>query len=241
MPRFAGSVAPQPIRRHRFLDTRHGFGTAAGTHPRVMVRLDCNSEGVPGSASFKDIRDQQLTEKYSISIAVLSANQDNVELVNSSLRDAGHAAHCHWIENPQKFESVLGKQPIELIVLNVDEYADSIRQVVKQKDVFIPEVPLVAIRATATEEAILDAMRDGACDLVSIDQKARFQAVVGRELRAFRVERALNSTLNSATEYRRQLHDYMQNSATAIAYVQEGIVTREQRCLAKTLPGKQSR
>src|SRR5690606_18836715 len=65
----------------------------------------------------------------------------------------------------------------------------------------------------------------GACDLVSIGNRVRLQAVVTRELRALRIERALNSTLSSASEYRRQLHDYMQGSTTAIAYAQEGIVT----------------
>ena len=166
-----------------------------------------------------------MTEKHTISIAVLSGNQDDVQLVNGSLRDAGHAAHCHWIETPGRFDDILGKERIELIILNLNEYSDSVRQVVKQKDVFIPEVPVIAISNSVDEESILKAMKDGAGDLVSSDQKARLQAVVNRELRAFRVERALNSTLNSATEYRRQLHDYMQNSSTAIAYVQEGIVT----------------
>jgi len=166
-----------------------------------------------------------LTEKHTISIAVLSGNQDDVQLVNGSLRDAGHAAHCHWIETPGRFDDILGKERIELIILNLNEYSDSVRQVVKQKDVFIPEVPVIAISNSVDEESILKVMKDGAGDLVSSDQKARLQAVVSRELRAFRVERALNSTLNSATEYRKQLHDYMQNSSTAIAYVQEGIVT----------------
>jgi len=167
-----------------------------------------------------------LTEKHKISIAVLSRNQDNVQLVDSSLRDAGHAAHCHWVETPGRFDDILGKQSIELIILNLNEYPDSVRQVIKQKDVFIPEVPVIAISDTVDEDIILKAMNDGAADLVSADQKARLQAVVNRELRAFRVERALNSTLNSATEYRKQLHDYMQNSSTAIAYTQEGIVTK---------------
>jgi diguanylate cyclase (GGDEF)-like protein len=48
---------------------------------------------------------------------------------------------------------------------------------------------------------------------------------VSRELRALRVERALNSTIHSATEYKRQLKDYMQTSADAIALVEEGIIT----------------
>ena len=167
-----------------------------------------------------------MTDKHKISIAVLSTNQDNVQLVDSSLRDAGHAAHCHWIETPGRFDSILGQESIELIILNLKEYPDSVRQVVRQKDVFIPEVPVIAISDPVDEEIILKAMNDGAVDLVSVSQRARLQAVVGRELRAFRVERALNSTLNSATEYRRQLHEYMQNSSTAIAYTQEGIITK---------------
>lgn len=166
-----------------------------------------------------------MTEKSTISIAVLTANQDDVQLVNGTLRDGGHAAHCHWIETPGRFDDILRKERIELIILNLNAYPDSVRQVVKQKDVFISEVPVIAISDSADEEAILKAMEDGAGDLVSIHQKARLQAVVNRELRAFRMERALNTTLVSATEYRKQLHDYMQNSSTAIAYVQEGILT----------------
>ena len=166
-----------------------------------------------------------MTEKHAISIAVLTGSQDDVELVNSSLRDAGHAAHCLWIETPGKFADSLRKESIELIVMRIDEYPDSVRQVVKEKDAFIPEVPVIAISKTADEVSILRAMKEGASDLVSIEQKARLQAVFSRELRAYRMERALNNTLISATEYRKQLQDYMQNSSTAIAYVQEGIVT----------------
>ncbi len=166
-----------------------------------------------------------MNEQQGISIAVLTDNQDDVEIVNGTLRDAGHAAHCHWIENPSKFDHTLSKERIELIIVNSERYADTIRQVIKQKDGYQPEVPVIAIKRTVDEAAIQEAMDHGACDLVSIDRKGRLQAVVARELRAFRVERALNSTLNSATEYRRQLNNYMQGSTSPIACVQEGILT----------------
>jgi diguanylate cyclase (GGDEF)-like protein len=180
-----------------------------------------------------------LTDQHAISIAVLTGNQDDVELVNSSLRDAGHAAHCLWVETPGKFADTVGKEKIELIVLNVDSYADGVRQVVKFKDSFIPEVPVIAIGQAADEVSILRAMKEGACDLVSVEQKARLQAVFARELRAYRVERALNNTLVSATEYRKQLHDYMQNSSTAIAYVQEGIITDVNNAWLKMFKAKE--
>ena len=166
-----------------------------------------------------------MNDRQSISIAVLTKNQDDVELVNRTLRDAGHAAHCHWVANPNTLDETLESRMVELVIINQDSYADTIRQVIEQKDSYMPEVPVVAISTKVDEAKIQDAMKQGACDLVSIDKKARLQAVVTRELRAYRVERALNSTINSASAYRRQLNDYMQDSTVAIAYVQEGIVT----------------
>ena len=163
--------------------------------------------------------------RQSISIAVLTENQDDVALVNGTLRDAGHAAQCHWIRQPRKLSETLAAEHVELLILNCDQYPDSIRQVVKQRDRHNPEIPVIAVQEQADETSIEEAMRHGACDLVSSGLKGRLQSVVTRELRALRVERALNATIHSATEYKKQLKDYMQSSTSAIALVQEGIIT----------------
>ena len=157
--------------------------------------------------------------RHSISIAVLTTNQDDVELINGSLRDAGHAAHCHWIREPQRLGDTLADEHVELLILNADNFPESIRQVVKQKDRFNPELPVIAMQDKADEAAIQKAMRSGAVDLVSIGLRDRLQSVVSRELRALRVERALNSTIHSATEYKKQLQNFMQSSPDAIALV----------------------
>ena len=161
--------------------------------------------------------------RHSISIAVLTDNQDDVELINGALRDAGHAAHCHWVASNKRLADTLSRQTVELLILNCDRYPDPIRQVVKQKDRYDPEVPVIAMQQQATEADIESAMRSGACDLVSLGLKGRLQSIVTRELRALRVERALNSTLQSATEYKKQLKDHMAISASSYALVQEGI------------------
>ena len=166
-----------------------------------------------------------LSGRQSISIAVLTENQDDVAQINGTLRDAGHAAQCHWISKPSKLGDTFAAEHVELLILNCDRYPESIRQVVKEKDRFDPEVPVIAVQLEANEEAIEAAMRHGACDLISSGLKGRLQSVVTRELRALRVERALNSTIFSATEYKKQLKDYMQASPSAIALVQEGIIT----------------
>lgn len=165
-----------------------------------------------------------MNERQGISIAILTTNQDDVEVVNKALRDAGHAAHCHWIRQSNAFDSMLRKDRVELIIVNGDSYPDSIRQVIRQKDAYIPEVPVIATSRSVDEASIDQAMQQGAVDLVSMKSRSRLQAVVERELRAFRVEQALNSTLQSATGYRKQLYHYMQGSSSAIAYVHDGIV-----------------
>jgi len=175
------------------------------------------------------LTDHNARNHRALIIAVLTSRQDDVEIVNKTLRDAGHPAHCLWVETPEALEKALRESTLELVVLSCDHYPDSIRQVIGQKEAFQPELPILAMRGEADEAAILDAMEQGARDLVPAGNAERLRVVVTRELRACRIERALNSTLVSASTYRKQLHDYMEGSSSAIAYVQEGIVTNINR------------
>ena len=159
----------------------------------------------------------------SIAIAVLTDSQDDVQLINSAVRDAGHAAHCHWVTNPTSLDETLSAENIELMIVNCESYPDGIRQVVKQKDRYKPEIPVIAMQTEAPEADIDAAMRAGACDLVSAGLKSRLQSVVNREVRAMRIERALNATLQSTSEYKRQLKNQMRSSSSSIAVVHEGI------------------
>lgn len=201
----------------------HGFDVRTATSAAAVLKLlaRLTKYGYHGKTAVARIKD--LNGRQSISIAVLTDSQDDVETINGTLRDAGHAAHCHWISNPDKLADTLAAENVELLILNCDRYKDSIRQVIKQKDRYNPEVPVIAMQKTADESSIQEAMQAGACDLVSTSLKKRLQSVVTRELRALRVERALNSTLQSATEYKRQLKDHMESSSSSIALVQDGI------------------
>ena len=166
-----------------------------------------------------------MTKNNTRSVAVLTCNQDDVELVNSCISHETYSTSCLWISNPKQFVEALAKETIEIIVLNMDEYESTVRQVVKLKDTFISEVPVIVVSKKADEQSIVKIIKGGANDLVSIKRKARLRVVLNRELRALRVEKALNTTLISATEYHRQLQDYIENSTNGIAYVQDGIVT----------------
>jgi PleD family two-component response regulator len=181
------------------LDSGHGFQLPIATPATAVSKLLVRLTKYRHQRKIVFARERDLNGRHSISIAVLTDDQDDVEIINSALRDAGHAAHCHWISTPNKLADTLSAENVELLILNCDRYKDSIRQVIKQKDRYNPEVPVIATQESADEESIQKAMQAGACDLVSMSLKTRLQSVVNRELRALRVERALNSTLQSAT------------------------------------------
>jgi multidomain signaling protein FimX len=169
------------------------------------------------------LKESTLNEHGAVPLIVITRSQDHVEAVNSTLRNAGHPVHCAWIPDLRDLGDALTQINPELLLVfagGEEEFAT----VMKIRAQFGPEVPVLLARDKVDEAVIAEAMRLGAQDVVSLDNRSRLQAVVTRELRAFRLERALNSTLSSAREYKQQLQAFMTGSADAIAHVAEGII-----------------
>ena len=159
-----------------------------------------------------------------VPLIVLTGREDDVELINRSLRDGGHPVHCHWVPKVDALAGALDSYDPQLLWFFPDSLPTPIREVARIRQQTARMVPLVVVSQAAKETDIADAMLAGAQDLVSVGQPERLRSVAERELRAFRLERALNETLHSATQYKRQLKAFMAGSIDAIAYVQEGIL-----------------
>jgi diguanylate cyclase (GGDEF)-like protein len=168
-----------------------------------------------------------------VPLVVLTARQDDVELINRSLRDGGHPVHCHWVHTVDALADALDSHDPQILWFFADSLQAPIRDIAKIKQQASRTVPLVVVTSAAEETDIADAMLAGAADLVSLAQPQRLRHVAERELRAFRLERALNETLQSATQYKRQLKAFMAGSIDAIAYVQEGIVVEVNQAWAQ--------
>ena len=164
-----------------------------------------------------------LTEQNAVPLVVMSAARDPVEAINSILRRAGHPVHCTWISSLRDLgESVANVQPEQLIY--VSGPVDELQAVVNIRDQTAPTVPIVVLADSVDETRIAAAMIAGARDVVTLANPVRLQAVMVRELRAYRLERALSSTLKSANDARNQLETVLERSNDAIVQIQEGIV-----------------
>jgi diguanylate cyclase (GGDEF)-like protein/PAS domain S-box-containing protein len=164
-----------------------------------------------------------LTEQNAVPLIVVSSARDPVEAINSILRRAGHPVHCTWIPALRDLSDAVTQINPELLV-HVAGPNDDLQPVISVRDQMAPTVPVVVLAEAVDEARIAAAMTLGARDVVSLANPVRLQAVMLRELRAYRLERALNTTLKSAHDARSQLETVLERSNDAIVQIQEGIV-----------------
>jgi diguanylate cyclase (GGDEF)-like protein len=168
-----------------------------------------------------------------VPLIVVTPAEDDVELINKTLRDAGHPVRCQWVKRVEDLEPALCSTSPELLWFRADRFATPIHDIAKIRQKAARSVPLLAVADNADESAVTDALLAGAQDLVSIRQRDRLKAVAERELRTYRLERALNETLQSASQYKKQLKAFVAGSVDAIAFVQEGIVVEANQAWAE--------
>jgi EAL domain-containing protein (putative c-di-GMP-specific phosphodiesterase class I)/GGDEF domain-containing protein len=165
-----------------------------------------------------------LAEQSAVPMIVLTRHQDNVEAINSTLRNAGLAVRCNWIRELNDLGEALTQINAHMLVAFVGQDPADIARVMAVSKQFGPEVPVLIARDQVDEAAIAAAMQLGARDAVTLMNPLRLRLVVTRELEAHNRAQELNRTINSAREYHDQLKSFMAGSADAIAHVQEGIV-----------------
>jgi diguanylate cyclase (GGDEF)-like protein len=165
-----------------------------------------------------------LGDSVGVPLIVFTRHDENVVAINNMLRQAGHPVHCARIDQLKQLESALRGGRIEMLLMFADEKTFEISEIAALLSKIKPCPPLLVVANRVDEQRIADAMECGAHDVVSLTHKNRFQAVVDRELHAFRLKVALGGVVTSAKQYRKELKTMMEGTAEAIADVQEGIL-----------------
>ena len=164
-----------------------------------------------------------MAETGAIPVVVLSRQQDPVEVINSTLRNAGHPVHCTWVRDLSSLGDALAQSGPQLIFLCSSDPEETLAAL-EARQRYATQVPTLLVRDTLTEDDLAEALKLGAQDVVTLRSRPRLQAVAGRELHAARLDHALAGTLASARQYRDQMKAFMTGSTDAIAHVEEGIV-----------------
>lgn len=155
---------------------------------------------------------------------VLSRQQDPVEIINSTLRNAGQAVHCTWVrELVDLADALTAPAPPQLLFFCLSD-PEELANAMEQRAKLAARVPALIVRDSLTEDDLVRGLELGAADVITLAARGRLQSIATRELNAARLDNALSGTLASAREYRDQMRAFMTGSTDAIAHVQEGIV-----------------
>ena len=163
-------------------------------------------------------------ETSAIPVIVLSRQQDPVEIINSTLRNAGQAVHCTWVRELADLADALSAPVAPQLLFFCLSDPEELASAMEQRSKFAARVPALIVRDSLSEADLVRGLELGAADVITLGARGRLQAIATRELNAARLDNALNGTLASAREYRDQMRAFMTGSTDAIAHVQEGIV-----------------
>ncbi|NNM62223.1 MAG: EAL domain-containing protein [Steroidobacteraceae bacterium] len=170
-----------------------------------------------------------MNDHEAVPLIVMARSQDNVEAINSCLRNAGHPVHCTWLPDARDLGDALTQINPQMLIVFADELGTDLATVMRVRTESAPEMPVLIVRDRVDEKMIAEAMSLGARDVVTLENRDRLQAVATRELRAYSLDKALDKTLSSAREYREQLQNFLDGSADAIANTKEGIIVDANR------------
>jgi multidomain signaling protein FimX len=164
-----------------------------------------------------------MAETSAIPLVVLARHQEAVEIINSTLRNAGHPVHCAWVRDLAAFGDVLAQGKAQLVFICLPDAEDA-APAIELRNRHASSMPVVLVRDTVNEDSLNRALELGARDVVTLKARPRLCAVAERELHLARLDSALAGTLASAHQYRDQMRAFMAGSTDAIVHVQEGIV-----------------
>jgi PAS domain-containing protein len=164
-----------------------------------------------------------LTDSNAVPLIVFSPQREPSEFINSLMRRAGEPVHCTWIPAVRDLGEALEQLNPELLICAYVPDADA-RQAATVRDQLAPQVPMILVRRRSPKPTSRWGCASALATWCRCPPPSVCRPWCSRELRTFRLERALNSTLQSASDYRRQLQSVLQRSNDAILQVQEGIV-----------------
>ena len=165
-----------------------------------------------------------MSPRSALPVLVVAPSQNDAEKLNSTLRNAGHAVRPIWVSSMDDAEKSLKQQKPDLILCSTSVPAAPFNDVVRLRDMTLPNVPIIAIGKTLTPAIVAEIINTGARDLVSMDQPEHLQAVVSRELEVLHLARDFEQTSIKLHTYEQRINLVVKESKDAISYVHDGII-----------------
>src|SRR5690606_32037624 len=166
------------------------------------------------------------SQDTALRLMIVDDSPESAEAIVSTLRNAGIAVRPLRPSSAEEFASVVGAQPLDLVVAQQDSNMLPLAEVVRQVAATGKDVPVVALADVVDRESYIQAKSDGARALALREPPSLLLAVLRdawADLEARRTQRRLEARLR---ETERRCDALIDSSRDPIAYVHEGMHIR---------------
>lgn len=164
-------------------------------------------------------------EKVGLAIKTLVIDQtvnDAEELLNA-LRNADIAVHATSVTNMPELLEALKSEKLDLILLSTGVEDGNWLDMVKICSNHKPSASLLIIHEDQDTETLIQAMQEGARDIVSRKALEHLQLVAKREIENLLTKKKLNNIQLELNEAEKRCTSLIDSSRDAIAYIHEGM------------------
>lgn len=160
-----------------------------------------------------------------IRLLVIESSRNEAEAHISTLRNAGLIIHPTVAVDDDALLEIADHEKPELILLTLPETPDKLAATLKLCRAAFPDTPYVLLykNPETDSEILLQAMRDGARDVVCSDDPDHLQLVIMRESENLALRNELASTRQKLKEAEILCSTLIDSSQDAIAYIHEGM------------------
>lgn len=162
-----------------------------------------------------------------IRLLILSGSSDHTERITTSLRNGGLAVHVTRLGRMDDLAEKIEAGEYDLLLCCAFDPRIDIRRTLDAIGDLERDLPLLIMSDTSADpKVLLQAMREGARDLVDNDDLEHLQLVVAREFGDLRQRRELAALKRRLQESEERALGLIEGSREAIAFIQEGIHVR---------------
>ncbi len=158
-----------------------------------------------------------------IRLLIVDESLHEAEQLVSLLRSAGLHVKAEFAEDSEDMCQVLSSKPLDIVLFSIDLPELTIKQAQHLIQECGKHLSFIAMTLSSIEEHIIEAMHQGAQDLVNPNHREHFVHVLKREAFHLNTWRKTMNIEKELHESEKRCQSLLGNSKDAVAYVHEGM------------------
>lgn len=159
-------------------------------------------------------------------LLIIESSANEAEAYTSTLRNQGVLARGHYAEDAEDMETLLNQQPIDLVLCSTQLEHFKLSQAITLLNRLKKTIPVLAVTNELDHHQLLDALRQGAHDLVSLEHPELLKRILLREMAAVRHLQKRLKMEQAFFDTEKRCNQLMDSSRDAITYIHEGMHLR---------------